>query len=154
MGSRSLFYSSKKHQRQAFLCLRMADLRIPVPLDSILSSSEGGGSPYFWQQKKNFFLLFSHLHFPGIITLAASPGKQKCTNTNYSSFPQWVALNRTFANDIKTTTKLSNNKLGKLRKKINPAEASKTGSSGTTEERRLSSAGQDVTWTQTQIFWI
>lgn len=90
------------------------------------------GVTAFGNRKKHTFFLFNHLHSPGITTLAASSGNQKCTNC--SGFSQWVALNGTLANGIKTTTKLSNNKLGKLRAKINPVQASKTGKSGTAEE--------------------
>lgn len=66
--------------------------------------------------RRNTFLCLSHLHSSGIITLAASCGKQKCKGTDDSSFPQWVALNRTLVNGTKTIVKLSNNEPGKLRK--------------------------------------
>lgn len=65
--------------------------------------------------KRDTFLCFNHLHNFGIITLAASCGKQKPTSTNYSTSPQWVALNRMLASGTRIIIRLSNNGQGKLR---------------------------------------
>ena len=84
--------------------------------------------------RRNTFLCFSHLHSSGIITRAASCGKQTCTSTNYSSFPQWVVLNRTLASGTGKIIRLSKNKQGKLRDNISPVQA-KQGAWGVSDGR-------------------
>jgi hypothetical protein len=118
MGSSLLFSLREKSPKPGFPILKDG-----ISQDACLShasippASEEGKSTAFGNGRDT--ILCSHLHNPSIITLAESCGKQKCTSTNYSLFPQWAALNRTLANGTKTFIKKSNKEQGKRKEKTN-----------------------------------
>lgn len=62
------------------------------------------------------------LHSSGIITGAASCGKQTYTSTNYSSFPQQVVPTGHWPVAPNTVVTLANNNQGKLREDISSGQ--------------------------------
>lgn len=119
MGLRSLLSVRERTPRRGFpLPEDSRSQDACLSLASIPSSSKWGGSLCPWRQEK-YISLFQSFVQPWLYHPSSILWKTKMYKHNYSSFPQWVALNRTLAIGTKTIVKLSNNKQGKLREKIN-----------------------------------
>ena len=69
--------------------------------------------------RRRAFIVAVGLHSSGVITEAASCGKQTYTSTNYSSFPQWVGHLPVAPNTVVT---LANNEQGKPRESISSVQ--------------------------------